>query len=315
MKYAIGIDVGGTYIKYALVCKETSEFLFHGKLPSFADKTAQDVMTQILEACSECQKYAEEHQLKISGIGIGTPGLVDEAAGIVLGGADNIKGWIDIHLKEYIEEHTNFPVVVGNDATLMAKGEVVYGAAKGLTDVVFITVGTGIGGALLINGAMYGGYRNRGTELGHIPLMLGGKPCTCGAEGCLEVYASTSALIDIYKDNLDKYSVTVEGEITGEHIVNQYLEGDDIAKETMHEHWYYLGRGIAAFVNIFSPQAVVVGGGIAESGDFYIKELSDYVNDFAMPDCRENTKIVRAALGNKAACLGAVATLFEYLEQ
>ena len=145
-EYAIGIDLGGTSVKYALIDNE-GVFYFQGKLPSKANVSAEAVIGQLVTAINEVKAFAQEKDYKIDGIGIGTPGIVDCTNRIVLGGAENINGWENIHLADRIETETGLPALLGNDANLMGLGETMYGAGQGATHVVFLTVGTGIGGA------------------------------------------------------------------------------------------------------------------------------------------------------------------------
>jgi glucokinase len=222
-----------------------------------------------------------------------------------LGGADNIAGWSQVHLSDSIEAACNLPVFVNNDANLMGLGEQTFGAASDCTDVLFITVGTGIGGAIIINNQLFGGYDNRGTELGHIPLFADGIPCSCGSVGCLEAYASTNALIQQFRERCNSMGILFQDEITGKLIIQLYLQNVPVAIESIHEHCRYLGHGIAGLVNIFSPQRVVIGGGISESGNFYIEKVNEYYQQYVMPDCGVNTHICAAALGNRAGMLGA----------
>ncbi|MDO5571360.1 MAG: ROK family protein [Bacteroidales bacterium] len=311
MKYAIGIDLGGTFIKYGIIKEEDSSFLIEGKMPSMADISADKIIEQLIKSINICIDYSKSHDFDLCGVGVGTPGIVDEKRGIVFGGADNLKGWSDIHLSEIIKKETGLNSYIGNDANMMAFGEVIFGAARGLTDVVFLTIGTGIGGGLILNGKLYGGYDNRGTELGHIPLNIEGVDCNCGGRGCLEAYASTSALLKQYKYNLNESGIDVREEITGELLIKNYLSGESCAIKTMCSHWHYLGHGVAAFINIFSPQAVVIGGGISDAGEFYIDGIRKEAFNIALPDCSVNTRVVGAALGNKAAILGAAANVLE----
>lgn len=150
-KYAIGIDLGGTSVKYALIDNE-GVFHFQGKLPSKADVSAEAVIGQLVTACKEAMASALQLGVAVEGIGIGTPGIVDETNRIVLGGAENIKGWENLNLADRIEAETGLPVQMGNDANLMGLGETMYGAGQGAQNVVFLTVGTGIGGAVFIDG-------------------------------------------------------------------------------------------------------------------------------------------------------------------
>ena len=309
-KYAIGIDLGGTSVKYALIDIE-GVFQFQGKLPSKADISAEAVIGQLVTACKETMASAQQLGVTIEGIGIGTPGIVDETNRIVLGGAENIKGWENLNLADRIEAETHLPVQMGNDANLMGLGETMYGAGQGARNVVFLTVGTGIGGAVVIDGKLFNGFANRGTELGHVPLIANGEPCACGSIGCLEHYASTSALVRRFNKRAAEAGRSFSGEeINGELIVRLYKEGDKLATECLDEHCDFLGHGIAGFINIFSPQRIVIGGGLSEAGDFYIQKVSERAHRYVMADCAVNTRIMAASLGNKAGSIGAASLVF-----
>ena len=238
-EYAIGIDLGGTSVKYALIDNE-GVFYFQGKLPSKADVSAEAVIGQLVTAINEVKAFAQEKDYKIDGIGIGTPGIVDCTNRIVLGGAENINGWENIHLADRIETETGLPALLGNDANLMGLGETMYGAGQGAIS---------------------------------------------------------------YPDE----------EINGELIVRLYKQGDPIAKISLEEHCDFLGHGIAGFINIFSPQKIVIGGGLSEAGDFYIQKVSEKARSYAIPDCAVNTQIIAAALGNKAGSIGAASLVFTQL--
>lgn len=308
MEYAIGIDLGGTSIKYALVDKAGNSF-FEGKLPSFASVSAAEVIGQLVKAATILKEEAARQNWEICGVGVGTPGIVDVTNSIVLGGAENIVGWENIDLATILEEKLNLPIVIGNDANLMGLGETKFGAGRGCTHVVFLTVGTGIGGAVIIDGRLFNGYANRGTELGHVPLIATGERCACGGVGCLEHYASTAALVRRFAALAQERGLTFDEEINGELIVRLYHEAFPLAIDCLNEHFYYLGRGIAGFINIFSPERIVIGGGVAESGAFYLEKIREVVKENVIMDCALNTEIVAAELGNRAGLIGA-ASLF-----
>lgn len=308
MRNAIGIDLGGTSVKYALI-NEEGDFLYRGELPSHACISAEAVISQLLGAIGEVQLFAEGQGLVIKGIGIGTPGIIDDTNRIVVGGAENIAGWENLPLAGRIEEETGLKTLLGNDANVMGLAEVRYGAAKGSTHVVFLTVGTGIGGAVIIDGKLFNGFANRGTELGHVPLIADGEPCACGSVGCLETYASTSALVKRFAAGCEKAGVSFNEEIDGRFIVKRFREGDELAAACLDEHCFYLGRGIAGFINIFSPQKIIIGGGLSEAGDFYIDKVRKEAFKHAMADTKVNTEIMAARLGNNAGCLGAVSLI------
>ena len=304
-EYAIGIDLGGTNVKYALIDNE-GVFHFDGILPSMAEVSAEAVTGQLAEAVSQVKKVAALNGIDLKGVGIGTPGIVDETGRIVVGGAENIRGWENIALAGRLEEISGLPVRMGNDANLMGIGETVFGAGRGASDVVFITVGTGIGGAVVIGGKLFAGYAGRGTELGHVPLIADGEKCACGSVGCLEHYASASALVRRFCDRMKRESPAFDpGNVDGKYIVGLYRQGDAVAVESLDEHCDFLGHGIAGFINIFSPQKVVIGGGLSQAGEFYISKVREAAMKYSMRDCAVNTEIVAAELGNRAGCLGA----------
>lgn len=301
-RYAVGIDLGGTAVKYALVAS-TGAVIFNGKLPSRASEGAEAVKEQLLRAAAACTAAARDRGLTIEGIGVGTPGVVSPE-GVVIGGAENIPGWEQIDLAGLIGAAEGVAVRVENDANLMALAETFFGAAKGSRDVVFLTIGTGIGGGVLIDGRLIGGYDNRGTELGHITVKYDGEACACGSVGCLEHYASTTALVRRYGERCAERGVPAAAH-DGEALVRLYKSGDVMATEALEEHWEILSFGIASLIHIFAPQRVVIGGGISEAGAFYIDALRNRVSRRAMSVCGAHTQLVAAALGNRAGCLGA----------
>jgi len=304
MRYAAGIDLGGTFVKFALV-SENGDILFDDKLSIGGKALREDILDTVSKAIRIIVQKAAESNIEVIGIGLGSPGIID--GGIVHGGADNLNRWENINLSGLYSAEFGLPVLVDNDANVMGLGEAVYGAAKGCTDVIFLTVGTGIGGAIIMNGQLYGGYKNRGTEMGHVTIDHKGIACNCGGRGCLEAYASTSALISQYA----KRSGINPDEINGHYIVGKFLEGETAAVECMQEHTDYLGHAIAGFMNTFAPQKVIIGGGISEAGQFYIEMIKKSAFSYVMPDCSKFTDIVGATLGNSAGCLGAASLIFK----
>lgn len=302
-RYAVGIDLGGTFIKFALV-SDSGDVIFTSKLAIGSSSTRDDILETIRKAIDMSMEVASHKSLPVSGIGIGSPGVCCD--GVVVGGADNLNGWVDVHLSEMFSSKFNLPVLIDNDANVMGLGEAVFGAAQNCTDVIFLTVGTGIGGAIVADGNLYGGYKNRGTEMGHVTIDHKGIACNCGGRGCLEAYASTGALLRQYAEATGKN----ENELDGFYLVQQFKEGEEAAVKCMEEHTDYLGHGIAGFINTFAPQKVVIGGGISEAGQFYIDMIKKSAMSYAMPDCAANTDVVAATLGNMAGCLGAASLIF-----
>lgn len=302
--YAVGIDVGGTSLKCGLVTEEGKILLSF--LVSLENAAAQEEIIQLIaNAIAQCTLQLQK---PIAGVGIGFPGLVEN--GVIIGGADNLPGFDQLPLGNILKELTGHHIVIDNDANLMGLGELTYGAAKDCTDAVFLTVGTGIGGAIMIDKKIYGGFNNRGGELGHIIIQQNGLTCSCGARGCLEAYASVTALIEEYKS----LSQSSSKEIDGRYIVEKYQIGEEYAILAMKHHFDSLASGIASFINICSPQKVIVGGGISEAGSFYINELKHRVKALTIPAAYANTQIVAAKLGNKAGLLGCCANVFQKLK-
>jgi glucokinase len=300
MPYAIGIDLGGTNIKYGLA-DHLGNILYESIRPTYMpDLTVYDNIAGIINGL---KAFAVANGLTPAGIGIGVPALIDN--GKLTGCFTNLPELEGMALGILLEQQSGIPVSVGNDANLMGLAEWKFGAARGATDAIFLTIGTGIGGAIVANGELYTGYRNRGAELGHIIVEAHGNPCGCGGSGCLEAHASVKALISDYN--------TLAGQtadITGNTIVSQFLNNQQPAVQAMNRHFDYLGVGIAGLINIFSPQLIIIGGGISESGDFYINAIRDRAMKRAMKETSINTTIEAAQLGNKAGFLGAAAQVF-----
>jgi glucokinase len=303
IRYAAGIDLGGTFVKLALVA-EDGKISFQDKIEIGSKATHDDILKTLSLAIQKIIDHANLEGVKLTGIGIGSPGIIYD--GVVIGGADNLNGWANVPLGTIFSKEFNLPVFADNDANVMGLGEVEFGAAKGCTDAIFLTVGTGIGGAIVMNGQLYGGYKNRGTEMGHVTIDHKGIACNCGGTGCLEAYASTNALIGQYI----KRSGKNESVINGYYIVEKFLQGEAAAVECMQEHADYLGHAIAGFINTFAPQKVIIGGGISEAGQFYIDMIKASTFNYAMPDCAVHTDVIAATLGNNAGCMGAASLVF-----
>jgi glucokinase len=307
MSSAIGIDLGGTFIKYGLV-DETGAILYESIRPTYLPGAQTGVFDNLLEIITELREQALLKKLQPEGIGIGAPGIIDD--GIVIGCAANLPDLEGMALGSGIEQQVGIPVWVENDATLMGLAEWKFGAARNLTDVLFLTIGTGIGGAIVADGKLYSGYRHRGGELGHIIVDLNGLPCGCGGKGCLEAHASVKALIDDYKALSSRQAPGGGKEITGNLIISAYLEQQPAAIMAMNRHFDYLAAGITGLINIFAPRKLIIGGGISEAGDFYVGEIRQRVMKRVMKETSLYTDIERAQLGNKAGFMGAAALVF-----
>lgn len=290
---SIGIDIGGSRIKYGVV-SDKGKILWEHEIPTNSHKGRNFLINTIVECISEAKSMVEDGNINC--VGIGTPGLIDIDHGFVKGGAFQLPEWHNLPLASIISEKTNLPIYVDNDANLVGLSEYVFGLNGQGDNLIFLTIGTGIGGAIIINGELYRGSKYAGAELGCFPIKYGDEL------GYWEVYASTLAMINDYRDNSTN---NVDDKIDGKFIVSEYLQGYDLAVKVMNRHTDLVGMGVGGLINIFNPENVVIGGGISEAGDFYIDKIRDSAKKHAMQDCFEGVSISAATLGNKAGFLGA----------
>jgi len=304
--YAIGLDLGGTSIKYG-ICSDRGEIITRFKRPSHADKDAEVVLEQLVAAAKEALEFAEDKGIKISAVGLGTPGSVDIERGFLKGGTPNFKYWRNVPIKERLEEQLALPVFADNDANVMAWGEARFGAGEGCLNVVCITLGTGIGGGILIDGKLFRGSNYAGSEVGHMSIHYDGRRCRCGGIGCWEKYASATAMIDHYRELKPNSNVNSTLEI-----FENYASNENAAIEVVEEGASMVAAGLASLINIFNPQRIIIGGGVSEAGDWYIEKIKREAFRRAMEPAQEGLEIVAARLGNKAGLIGAAGLALEY---
>ncbi|WP_242203536.1 ROK family protein [Aestuariivivens insulae] len=290
----IGIDIGGTMIKYGLVDIQ-GQLVWASEKPTEANVSKERVITNVLEAVNEVLRASESKGLNVKSVGIGSPGLVNDSS-VILGGADNIKDWKHVALGEIVSGKTNLFTKVCNDADAMAMAEFKLNCNENDT-VVFITLGTGIGGAIFINGTPFQGHYGLGGELGVLPIIVGETHCYW------EDIASTSALVKLYKKKLGT-DIALPN-INGKYIVDQYQKGDKIAKKTLQIFIDYVAMGLAGYVNIFNPKAIIIGGGLSESEVNFMEDIKKQVEKYAIKECFYGVDILPARLGNQAGLIGA----------
>ena len=280
-------DIGGTFIKYGL-CDENFNLLEKDKIPTLAENGGQSIIERVIEIIEQYDS--------IDRVAVSTAGQVDSENGIVVYSTDNIPYYTGMRVKSLIENKTGIPTFVENDVNSAALGEAHFGAAKGVSDFICLTLGTGIGGAIFLNNKLYKGSASSAGELGHMIIHSGGKQCTCGGEGCFECYASASALIKA----VNKVSPV-------ELNAFQIFEKENIEKpEIRSEIDKWIDEIIVGLVNIiyiFNPSMIVLGGGIMNED--YIIELIDRKIYTRLMDNFKNVKIVRSKLGNDAGMIGA----------
>ncbi len=306
----IGIDVGGTNVKIALVNDE-GKILYSNSVPTRAEMGYEYTVNNIKQAIYDLLKETKLEPKDIQGMGFGFPGQVDYKAGIVRN-APNIPGWVEIPIAKIFEDEFHIPTRVDNDVRCAALGELNYGAGKGCENLICITVGTGIGSGLVVNGKLVRGASNAAGEIGHIKLQMNGGPiCGCGDTGCLEAFASGPAIVALAEDYIKggkstKYRELANGAPITPYIVCEAAKaGDPVAQRIFTIIGEYIGIGMASVVNLLNPEKIIIGGGVADAGEYLLNPLSETLKKRAMKIAGETVKIVHAELGNTAGVIGA----------
>lgn len=307
--FYIGIDFGGTFISAGIV-DENGNILFKKSAPTLAGRHYSEIIKDMASLCEKLifEVHADFKDIKC--IGIGSPGKIDTENGIIV--YVNNLNFDNVNMKKEFSKFFDIPVFIENDANCAALGESVSGACKGLKDSITITLGTGIGGGIIIGGKIYRGSFFCGGEIGHMVIEHNGRKCSCGRKGCFESYCSTSALTRRMKEILEK---NVDSEIfkniggdiekaDTKMLFEFYKKGDFLAKEIVDEYMGYLADGITNIINIFQPEIVAVGGGISAQGDVLLNPVRELVERDVYGGVLK-TKIVTAELGNDAGIVGA----------
>ena len=311
-KYYVGIDLGGTFIKGGIV-DDLGHIVLEDKTPTEsefgADRVAENIAALAKSLMARLGLQADD----MVGLGMGVPGMIDSKAGNVIY-SNNLK-WKDFRIGETVERLTGLKVKIANDANVAALGEAKFGAAKGQNDVVLFTLGTGVGGGIVADGVLMEGNKSAGAEIGHMVIVAGGEQCTCGRKGCLEAYASATALIrdtkramEAHKDS-KMWEIGSLDKVTGKTSFD-YKDVDPYAKEVVDNYIAHLACGITNAANIFRPQAVLLGGGVCAQGDNLIKPLQKLVDEEIFAgELGPQVPVKIAELGNSAGILGAAALL------
>lgn len=315
-KSRIGIDVGGTNIKIALVGKN-GDIIYSNSIPTRSEMGYEYTVNNMKQAVATLMEETKSTKSDIEGIGFGFPGQVDYKTGVVKN-LPNIPGWVNVPIAEIMEKEFGITVRIDNDVRCAALGELNYGAGKGCENLICITVGTGIGSGIILNGKLVRGANNSAGEIGHIKLFANGnKLCGCGDYGCLEAYVSGPAIVEMANDYLrggksTKYREMANGEEITPFIVAQAAaQGDKVAQRIYATMGEYLGMGLASVVNLLNPERIIIGGGVAGCGDLLMKPLKETLMKRAMQVSAEAVEIVPAQLGNTAGVIGS-SLLVEY---
>lgn len=305
----LGIDLGGTNIAVGLVDAQC-KIIAKDSRPTAHPRPYQEIVRDMAELCRELTESAGFTMADIKGIGIGTPGSIDSNKGIVIYG--NNLDWHNIPLAEELNKHfPDMPIAVENDANAAAFGE--YMATGGDADsFVAVTLGTGVGGGIVLNKKIFRGFNGAAGELGHYTLVHNGEPCTCGKKGCWESYASVTALIRQTKaaieknpDGLMAKSAKELGRVNGRIAFDAAKAGDKTAQEVVDQYIAYVADGVVSVINIFEPEILVIGGGISAEGEYLMAPIREHVAEFVYSRGLPQTELKIASLGNDAGIIGA----------
>ena len=311
-KYYLGIDLGGTFIKGGIVDGE-GNILLRDKVPTESEKGADGVVANIVALCRSLMEKTNLSASDLVGVGMGAPGTVDSERGEVVY-ANNL-GWENLLICDRVSEMLGLDVKIANDANVAALGEAKFGCGKNYRNSVMITLGTGVGGGIVLDGKLFEGNRSAGAELGHTVVVAGGEPCTCGRRGCIEAYASATALIRDTKRAMEAHPESKLWEIGSLDAVTgktafDYCESDEVARAVVDRYIEILGVCIVDIANLIRPEVVILGGGVCAEGERLIRPLQEILDrDIYGGDKGPGVKIVTAQLGNDAGLLGAAALL------
>ncbi|PLS03266.1 ROK family glucokinase [Neobacillus cucumis] len=308
-RWLVGVDIGGTTIKLAFISLQ-GDIIYSWEINTDISNKGKHIPESIARSID--QKLEELNQTKnqLVAIGVGAPGPVNEEDGSVEV-AVNL-GWERFQLQTILERETTLPVVVDNDANIAAIGEMWKGAGKGAKNLICVTLGTGVGGGIIVNGEVVHGVNGAGGEIGHITLVpRDGSPCNCGKSGCLETVASATGVVRLAMEELASTNETsilrdyYDGQLlSAKRVFDAATEGDDLANRVIGEVAYRLGLALANLANGLNPEKIVIGGGVSKAGVTLLRPLKEEFIQFAFPRVAHGVKIVIATLGNNAGVIG-----------
>jgi len=309
----LGVDLGGTKILTAVV-NSRGEILSSDESITPASKGPHAVIQSILESAHRTLEQANVAISKIAVVGVGAPGLSNPETGILFT-SPNLPGWRDVALRDIMQERLGKKTFVINDANAAALGEFYFGAARGVRNFIYITLSTGIGGGIVIEGKIYSGAIGAAGEVGHMTIDDEGPVCNCGNRGCWETLASGTALArearrqikEGVRTSILNYADGDVERVTAQVIHSAAEQGDGLARELIAQTGYYVGVGLANLINIFNPELIVIGGGLSNIGDMLLKPALKVAGERAYKESFQAVRFALAELGRNSGVLGAAA--------
>ena len=312
----IGFDVGGTGLKASLI--QSGQLLETVTANTPAQAEPDETIALMARLILQLLDKANDHKLEVNAVGMGIAGLIDGPNGVVIT-SPNLPAWKNVALSQKLTEHTGLPVIIDNDVRTMALGEMAYGAGQNAKNMLCLTVGTGVGSAIIINGEIYRGASLTAGEFGHLMMVPeGGRNCGCGNRGCLETVAGTEAVLTLAQQYLRKGLAPVLAErlATGQILTPQLVSeaaaaGDPGALSVWLEIGNWLGLALAGAVNLLNPEKIVIGGGISAAGDLLLQPIKQAIQLHAFTRPAESVNVLIATLGNQAGMIGAAVLVQE----
>lgn len=304
----IGIDLGGTNIAAGVVDKN-GKILHKDSIKANAERPSAEIIKDMAELSKKVALDAGFRLSDVEWVGIGSPGTCDTDNGVLVY-ANNLN-FYNTPMRDEFRKTFDVPVYIANDADAAAFGEAMAGAAKGTKSSVMITLGTGVGGGVIIDNKIINGFNHAGGELGHMAICIDGEKCSCGNRGCWEAYASATALIRQTKTAMDNnpdskmWEISKDGGVNGKTAFDAAKLGDKAAIDVVNQYIKYVSVGVTNIVLIFQPEKLLIGGGISGQGDYLINPVREYVKAHDYCKTEKHTVIEAAALGNDAGIIGA----------
>lgn len=311
MQLAAGIDFGGTSAKIGLV-ERTGRILARAQLTMDARESFEGIVEPVARALRGLLAQ-EAPGRTLAAIGIGTPGFIDKAQGMLLGGCNNIPSLQRRSVQQYLAAAFNVPAFADNDATSAAAGELAFGAGRSFSNFVLITVGTAIGGGLVMGGRVHRGWRGFAGEIGHMCVNRDGLWCNCGSRGCFEQYASGTAIARVYSEKLRKRGDDPGDSPSARDVVQRAREGDHCARDALEEAGAWIAQAFGTLLNVLDLEACIIGGGVSDAGEILLEPIRRHLPDHCWPQVGNGVKVIAAELRNDAGILGAAAQAYERL--